>query len=200
MSLKTQIHAEEGQQTLTITREFDLPVELLYTAHTDPQIFEAWMSHEYGTVKVLKFDVHDDGGWHFQNADAQGNVVFQARGVFHHIVPNQKITRTFEMINTPFDTQLEFLEFEQLSEDTSRLTMQIVYRSGALRDPMLKLPFQQGLNMAHVQPARGFQWYWVLMKKSNLSLTWAILPISLSSWVPGNYWVRSQYWYQNFHC
>ena len=149
MSLKTQVHAEDGLQTLTITREFELPVELLYTAHTDGQIFEEWMSHEHGTVKLLKFEIRNDGGWHFQNSDLQGNVVFQARGVFHTIIPNQKIIRTFEMVNTPFDTQLEFLEFEQLSEDISKLTMQIVYRSVALRDQMVKLPFQQGLHMAH---------------------------------------------------
>ena len=53
------------------------------------------------------------------------------------------------MGNAPFDVQLEFLEFESLGEDNSKLTMQIVYRSGALRDQMLKLPFKQGLNMAH---------------------------------------------------
>jgi hypothetical protein len=64
-------------------------------------------------------------------------------------VTNKKITRTFEMENSPFDVQLEFLEFEQLAPGTSKLNMQIVYRSVALRDQMLKLPFAKGLNMAH---------------------------------------------------
>jgi hypothetical protein len=45
--------------------------------------------------------------------------------------------------------QLEFLEFEALTRDTSRLLMQIVYRSVAHRDQMLQLPFAQGINMAH---------------------------------------------------
>ena len=53
------------------------------------------------------------------------------------------------MENTPFPVQLEFLDFEKLNEDTSKLTMQIVYRSAADRDQMLKLPFAQGINMAH---------------------------------------------------
>ena len=53
------------------------------------------------------------------------------------------------MDNTPFDVQLEFLEFEKLTDDTSKLTMHIVYRSVALRDQMLKLPFAHGINMAH---------------------------------------------------
>jgi hypothetical protein len=45
--------------------------------------------------------------------------------------------------------QLEFLEFESLTEDTSRLKMQIVSRTVALRDQHLKMPFEWGMNMAH---------------------------------------------------
>ncbi|RYE55163.1 MAG: ATPase, partial [Sphingobacteriales bacterium] len=82
-------------------------------------------------------------------SNAQGVVVFESNGVIHEFVPGKKITRTFEMDNTPFDVQLEFLEFEKLTDDTSKLTMHIVYRSVALRDQMLKLPFAQGINMAH---------------------------------------------------
>ena len=149
MERKTKVHAEDGKQYLIITREFDLPVELLFKAHVDADIFEQWMSHEYGKVTVLKLESKKHGGWEFQNADPQGKVVFRASGVFHDYVPNQKITRTFEMENSPFDVQLEFLEFERLTDDTSNLTMHSVYRTPALRDEMLKLPFKQGLNMAH---------------------------------------------------
>ena len=53
------------------------------------------------------------------------------------------------MENTPFPVQLEFLEFESLTDNTSRLRMHIVYRSVEDRDKMLKLPFAQGINMAH---------------------------------------------------
>ena len=70
-------------------------------------------------------------------------------GTIHEVDMNRKITRTFEMENTPFEVQLEFLEFEKLTVDTSKLTMHIVYRSVVLRDQMLKLPFVQGINMAH---------------------------------------------------
>jgi uncharacterized protein YndB with AHSA1/START domain len=149
MERKTKIHAEDGQQVITITREFDLPVDLLFRAHTDPEIFEQWMSHEYGTTKAVKLESKKHGSWKFQTSDAQGNVLYAASGVFHEFVPNQKITRTFEAENSPFDVQLEFLEFEPLTDDTSKLTMHSVFRSGELRDQLLKLPFAQGLNMAN---------------------------------------------------
>lgn len=149
MERKTKVHAEEGKQELQITREFDLPVELLFKAHAEPDIFAEWMSNPYGTTEVLKYENRNLGGWQFQTVDTTGNVLFGAHGVFHAFVPNQKIVRTFEAENAPFDVQLEFLEFESLTDETSKLTMLIVYRSIELRNQMLKLPFAQGLNMAH---------------------------------------------------
>ena len=144
MERKTKIHAEDGKQDLVITREFDLPLELLFKAYVEPEIVEQWMG-----TKVLKLENKKHGSYQFETTNPKGVVVFQANGVIHEFVPNQKITRTFEMENTPFSVQLEFLEFEQLTGDTSKLSMHIVYKSVALRDQMLQLPFAQGINMAH---------------------------------------------------
>jgi uncharacterized protein YndB with AHSA1/START domain len=144
MERKTKIAAEDGKQELVITRDFDLPLELLFKAYEEPEIVEQWMG-----TKVLKLENKKHGSYQFETSNAQGNVVFRANGVIHEFSPNRKITRTFEMENTPFDVQLEFLEFERLTDDTSRLTMHVVYKSVALRDQVLQLPFAQGINMAH---------------------------------------------------
>lgn len=144
MERKTKVHAEDGKQELTITREFDLPVDLLFKAYAEPEIVEQWMG-----TKVLKMDNKKHGGYQFETRDAEGNVVFKANGTIHEFDQGQKITRTFEMDNAPFDVQLEFLEFEKLSEETSKLTMHVVYRSSALRDQLLQMPFAYGINMAH---------------------------------------------------
>ncbi len=144
MERKTKINAEDGKQDLVITRDFDLPLELLFRAYVEPEIVEQWMG-----TKVLKLDSKKHGCYQFETIDAKGNVVFRANGTIHEFVPDQKIIRTFEMEDTSFPVQLEFLEFQKLSDDTSLLNMQIVYKSNADRDQMLKLPFAQGLNMAH---------------------------------------------------
>lgn len=144
MERKTKVNAEDGKQELVITRDFDLPLELLFTAYITPDIIEQWMG-----TKVLKLENKKHGSYQFETSDPKGNLAFVASGVIHDFVPNQKITRTFEMENTPFAPQLEFLEFETLTEGSSRLTMHIVYKSVALRDQILQLPFAQGINMAH---------------------------------------------------
>ena len=143
MELKTKVSAEEGRQELVITREFDLPVQLLFSAYTEPEIVEQWMG-----TKVLKLENKKHGSYQFETTDPKGNR-HNFNGTIHEFIPNEKITRTFEMENTSFAVQLEFLEFQSLTNSTSRLNMHIVFRSVELRDDLLKLPFAQGINMAH---------------------------------------------------
>ena len=143
MERKTKINAEDGKQELVITREFDLPLDLLFKAYVEAEIVEQWMG-----TKVLKLENKRHGSYEFETTDPKGNK-YGFNGVIHEFSLNQKIIRTFEMENTPFGVQLEFLEFEKLTDDTSKLNMQVIYRSVALRDQMLKLPFAQGINMAH---------------------------------------------------
>ena len=144
MERKSKIKAEAGKQDLVITREFELPVELLFKAYEDPDLVEQWMG-----TRVLKLENKKHGSWQFETRNPEGIVVFRANGTIHEFLPGKKIVRTFEMENTPFDVQLEVLEFESLGNELSKLNMHIVYRSVELRDQMLKLPFAQGINMAH---------------------------------------------------
>jgi uncharacterized protein YndB with AHSA1/START domain len=144
MERKTKINAEDGKQDIVITREFDLPLELLFRAFAEPELVAQWMG-----TKVLKLECKKHGSYLFETCDPKGNVAFQANGVFHEFIPNRKITRTFEMDNVPFGVQLEITEFEKLTDDTSKLSMHVIYESPAQRDELLKLPFAQGLNYAH---------------------------------------------------
>ena len=147
--MKTIVTAENGNQNLLITREFDLPVESLFQAHVDPELIVQWMSNPYATAKLVKFEPKKHGSYHYESVDAAGKVVFNSHGVFHDIVPNTRIIRTFEMENGPFGIVLEFSEFESLGANKSRLTIHGIYESAAKRDELLKMPFREGMNMAH---------------------------------------------------
>jgi uncharacterized protein YndB with AHSA1/START domain len=143
MEQKTKIFAEDGKQELMITREFDLPLELLFKAYVEPDIVEQWMG-----TKVLKLESKRHGSYQFETADPKGNK-HGFNGTIHEITLNQTIIRTFQMENTALDVWLEFLDFQQLTNDTSRLIMHVVYRSVAQRNQVLQMPFAQGINWAH---------------------------------------------------
>lgn len=146
MERKTVVEAPAGGQDLLIKREFDLPLELLFRAYTEPELIEQWMG-----TKVLVQENKNHGSWRYETSDDKGQVVFSANGVIHEYVPGQKITRTFQMDNAGFETQLEFLDFEKITDDKSRLQVHIIYRSAGIREQVLKLPFAYGVNMAHNQ-------------------------------------------------
>ena len=94
MEQKTKVTAEDGRQELMITREFDLPLELLFKAYAEPEIVAQWMG-----TKVLKLESKKHGSYQFETTDAKGNK-YGFNGVIHEFIPNQKITRTFEMEHT----------------------------------------------------------------------------------------------------
>ena len=58
MEQKTKVHAEDGKQELFITREFDLPLELLFKAHADPDLLGQWMG-----TKALQFEPKKYGSY-----------------------------------------------------------------------------------------------------------------------------------------
>jgi uncharacterized protein YndB with AHSA1/START domain len=144
MEQKTKVNAEDGQQQLVITRKFDLPAELVFKAYSEAELVEQWMG-----TKVLKLESKKHGSYQIETSDNKGNVAFRADGVIHEFIFNEKMTRTFEMENTPFGVQLEIYEFQQLTDDTCQLNVQVIFQSVEHRDQMLKLPFAQGINMAH---------------------------------------------------
>lgn len=143
MEQKTQIIAEEGKQDILVTREFDLPVELLFKAYTEPELLEQWMG-----LTVLKLENKNHGSFEFETI-REGKVIFTANGTIHQITTNQKIIRTFEMNHLLAGVRLEFLDFEPITDDKSKLIMQMIYQSETNRTEQLKLPFAYGLNMAH---------------------------------------------------
>ncbi|AYN67647.1 ATPase [Euzebyella marina] len=143
MEQKTKVTAPEGAQEVWIKREFDLPLNLLFKAYTEPELVAQWMG-----TKVLKLESKRHGSYQFETTDPKGNA-HRFNGTIHEFKPEKQIVRTFEMENTSFPIQLEYLTFEELTPTTSKLIIQIVYKSLSDRDNMLKLPFAFGINMAH---------------------------------------------------
>ncbi|MCH7409444.1 SRPBCC domain-containing protein [Belliella sp. DSM 111904] len=144
MEPKTKVSAPEGLQEILITRTFNLPVELLYKAHTIPSLIEQWMNN-----KVLELNNEAFGSYQFENKDEHGNILFLAQGCIHSIVENSQIVRTFQMVNAGFPVQLEFLDFKSTSNNQSKLDIKIIFKSVEDRNNLLKLPFAQGINGAH---------------------------------------------------
>lgn len=148
---RTTITVEPGKQELFVTREFDAPRELVFTAHTDPNLFVKWIGPRNLHTTLETFEPFSGGKWRFIQKDQEGNE-FGFHGVFHEVSP-ERIIQTFEFEGLPESGHvvLETVIFEPLPNRRTKLTSQSVYRSVADRDGMVQAGMEYGVNEGYEQ-------------------------------------------------
>lgn len=142
---KTMITAEPGKQELFITREFDAPRELVYRAHTEPEIFAQWLGPRDLSIDFEVFEPVSGGRWRFLNVDQDGNE-YAFHGTFHEVTPT-RIIQTFEFEGLPETghVSLETLTLEDLGNGRTKLTTHAVYQTVADRDGMVEAGMESGV-------------------------------------------------------
>ena len=147
MANKTTITAEPGKQEMFITREFDAPRELVFRAHTDPELYVQWLGPRELTMTLETFEPRNGGSYRYIHKDAGGNE-YAFHGVNHEVLAPERIISTFEFEGLPEKGHviLETVKFEALPGNRTRLTGQSVFQSVAARDAMLRSGMERGVN------------------------------------------------------
>ncbi len=145
----TVITAEPGKQELFITREFDAPRELVFKAHTDPELFVQWLGPRGYEMTLDTFEPYSGGSYRYIHKDKDGNE-FGFHGVFHEI-SEELMIQTFEFEGLPErgHVTLDTMRLEKLPGDRTRITIQSVYQSVSDRDGMIQSGMERGLNEGH---------------------------------------------------
>ena len=143
---KTTITAEPGRQELFITREFEAPRELVYRAHTDPELYARWLGPRGYEMRLETFEPVSGGRYRYIHKDQAGNE-FAFHGVFHEISPERMI-QTFEFEGLPESGHvvLDTMRLEDLPGGRTRITIQSVYQSVEDRDGMIQAGMEHGVN------------------------------------------------------
>ena len=143
---KTVINAEPGRQELFITREFDASRELVFKAHTDPEIYVRWLGPRDLNTTLETFEPVSGGRWRFIQKDNDGNE-FGFHGVNHDVTSPERIIGTFEFEGLPESGHviLETTTFEALPGGRTRVTTQSVYQSVQDRDGMIASGMEDGV-------------------------------------------------------
>lgn len=147
---KTVVTVEPGKQELFITREFDAPRELVFRAHTDPEIYARWLGPRDLTVSLEVFEPVSGGRWRFIQKDKEGNE-FGFHGVNHDVTFPERIISTFEFEGLPESGHviLETTKFEALPGNRTRVTTQSLYQSVEDRDGMVAAGMESGVVDGH---------------------------------------------------
>jgi uncharacterized protein YndB with AHSA1/START domain len=140
---KTQIIAEPGMPQIIVTREFDAPRELLFRAHTDPELLAQWLGPRDLTMTVDQYDVRDGGKWRYVSTDAAGNE-YGFHGVFHGTPSPDGIVQTFEFEGVPGHVALDTVTLRERDGKTLLRSVSS-FQSVEDRDGMVASGMERGV-------------------------------------------------------
>jgi uncharacterized protein YndB with AHSA1/START domain len=131
---ETTFIAEPGSLEGSTIAVIDAPREAVYRAHVEQELLTRWWAPPELEVKVDEFDPTPGGRWRILNYDADGTE-YAFKGVFHDLVPNERIVQTFEWEGMPRHVCLQTATFEDVDGGT-KVTAQAVFQSVEDRDGM----------------------------------------------------------------
>jgi len=142
MPNKTTVTAEPNKQELFITREFDAPRELVFRAHTDPDLYVQWVGPNDLEMSVQKLDAKDGGTFEFTHK--RDSHSYRFFGSYHEVLAPERIIGTFEFdgLTERGHVIMGKTTFEELP---GRLTHQSVFFSVADRDGMVQSGMERGV-------------------------------------------------------
>ena len=136
-------------EQILITREFDAPKHLVYTAWTTPELVKRWWSGRRGTVTLAEIDLRVGGQWRYV-MDAQGGFEVAFHGEYREIVPNERIVNTeiYEMPGAPpLPPEDEPVNIVTFTEADGRTTLSVLVQttSKELRDTIIDSGMEGGM-------------------------------------------------------
>ena len=134
-----------SEREVVMTRIFDAPRELVFKAHTDPNLIPQWWGLRNNTTIVEKMDVRPGGTWRFIQRDAEGNE-FAFNGEYREVVPPERLVNTFEFEGMPGRTILDTSIFEELPDGKTKLTAISLFETMEDRDWMIRTGMEVGSN------------------------------------------------------
>jgi uncharacterized protein YndB with AHSA1/START domain len=144
MSNALTVTAPDGLPFVDFEREFDFPVELVFRAHRDPELFTQWMGPRGYEMELLEHDFTTGGKYRYLHRDGTGNT-YAFRGVFHVVRENDFAIQTFEFEGFPDVVSIESLQFERLDGNRTRLRGHAAYPSMEARDGMVSSGMEKGM-------------------------------------------------------
>jgi uncharacterized protein YndB with AHSA1/START domain len=144
-----KITAEPGTPFIDITREFDAPRELVFRAHTEPELVRQWMGGGAYEMVIDRWEPRDGGGWRYVHRDGDGNE-YAFHGVFHGAPAVDRMVQTFEFEGAPGHVSLEAMTLEE-NDGRTIARIHSTFQSVQARDAMVESGMADGMNAGYAK-------------------------------------------------
>ena len=108
---RDEARPQEATRSVTITRDFNAPRELVWKAWTEPERFAQWFGTPPFTtpLSTIAMDLRPGGEWRASQVSADGGTVLPFVGVYREIVEPERLVFTFENPDDRSDPNVEVL-------------------------------------------------------------------------------------------
>jgi uncharacterized protein YndB with AHSA1/START domain len=144
---ETKVVVDPNTQSITLTRDFDAPRELVFKVITDPELIPQWWGPRSLTTRVDRMEVRPGGVWRFLHRDRETGAEYGFHGVYHAVAP-ECIVQTFEFEGAPGHVAMETMTFDDLG-GTTRMTTASVYQTVTDRDMVVQSGMESGARETH---------------------------------------------------
>ena len=141
---ETEIIVPEGLPIIEIIREFEAPVDRLFRAYADKDLFVQWVGPRSIDTRVETWDCSTGGRYRYVAA-REGEEIAAFYGSFHEVRPDERIVQTFTYEGFPDGVALEIATFESLPGGRSRVRSVSVGESVEGRDAMVASGMSTGI-------------------------------------------------------
>jgi uncharacterized protein YndB with AHSA1/START domain len=145
----TKITADPGVPFIDFVREFDAPRDLVFRAHTDPDLLAQWLGPAKYKMTVERLEVRDGGTWRYINSGPDG-AEYGFHGVFHGTPSPDNMVQTFEFEGAPGHVSLDSLTLEEKHGKTLARGRS-VFQSVEDRDAMFQGGMADGMNEGYTR-------------------------------------------------
>ncbi len=140
---QAHIEADPTVPLIRITRDFAATPAQVQRAHTDPELYAAWVGPADVSTRIVHWDARSGGSFAFTNV--RGEEEYSFHGCFHEVSPI-RIVQTFTYDGWPEGVSLETLTLTDLGDGRTRLVAQSLVDSFEARDQWLASGMETGVN------------------------------------------------------
>lgn len=137
-----------ADEQVLITREFEVPRQLVFRAWTTPDLVKRWWSGQHGTMKSVEIDLRVGGRWRYVMETNEGpEIAFH--GEFHEIVTDERLVNSevYEMTDDPESDPAARVttEFADAGDGRTAMTMLTVMPDKESRDGLIASGMEVGM-------------------------------------------------------
>jgi uncharacterized protein YndB with AHSA1/START domain len=114
---ETTYIAEPGGHAVTVSAVIAAPLDAVYRSYVEPEQFVRWWGPAELQSKIDRWEPVTGGAWRVVHVDPDGNE-YAFSGVYHEVVPSERVVLTFEYEGMPGHVCFERHTFESVDGGT----------------------------------------------------------------------------------